>query len=51
MVRKIIETLKKYSTQDVNDEYDEDEENMTDAELDELDKRMDKRREEMKETY
>lgn len=45
LTKKIIEKLQKYSTQDIEDEYDDEEENLTDAELDELDKKIEKRKE------
>ena len=44
LTKKIIERLQKYSTQDIEDEYEEEEENLTDAELDELDKKIEKRK-------
>ena len=51
LVKKIIQKLQKYSTLDIEDEYDEDEEKMTDAELDELDQRIENRKTEMKDIY
>lgn len=51
LTKKIIEKLNKYSTQDIEDEYEEEEENLTDAELDELDKKIEKRKQEMKDSY
>jgi CHASE3 domain sensor protein len=51
LVKKIIEKLTKYSKQDIEDEYLEEEEKMTDEELDELDKKIKKRKEEMVDLY
>ena len=52
LVKKIIQKLYQYSSQNVDDLYEDyDEENMTDAELDELDRKMDEKKIEMKDKY
>jgi heat shock protein beta len=47
VVKKIIDRLTKYSKQDIDDEYLEEEENMSDEQLAELDKKIEKRKKEM----
>lgn len=51
LIKKIIDKLTSISKGQVEEENLEDEENMTDAELDELDKKMEKKKKELIELY
>ena len=51
LVKKIIDRMSKFSKQDIDDEYLEEEENMTDEQLAELDKKIENRKKEMADLY